>query len=158
MIQTFRLLTDTPEDTQAVGQALGAHAEAGDVFLLTGALGAGKTCLTQGIARGMGVEGYVRSPTFVLMTRHHGRLTLHHLDLYRINGAEAAWDLGLDEQIFGDGVCVVEWADRAAELFPGSSLWIDFAYGGGEDRRTLSFSGGLQHHQTVLERLSAARP
>ena len=123
--------------------------------MLTGPLGAGKTCLTQGIARGLGVEGYVRSPTFVLMTRHHGRLTLHHVDLYRINGAEAAWELGLDEQLSGGGVCVVEWADRAAELFPDSSLWIDLAYCGDENRRTLSFSGGLQHHRAVLEDLSA---
>ena len=158
MIQTHRLLTNTPEETQAVGHALGAHAKAGDIFLLTGPLGAGKTCLTQGIARGLGVEGYVRSPTFVLMTRHHGRLTLHHLDLYRITGAEAAWDLGLDEQLSGDGVCVVEWADRAAELFPGSSLWIDLAYCGNEDQRALSFSGGLERHRGVLEKLPASHP
>ena len=158
MTQSIRLLTNTPEETQAVGHALGARAKAGDIFLLTGPLGAGKTCLTQGLARGIGVEGYVRSPTFVVMTRHHGRLTLHHLDLYRITGAEAAWDLGLDEQIFGDGVCVVEWADRAEELFPDSSLWIDLAYFGNEDRRTLSFCGGLRHHREVLEKLSAAYP
>lgn len=158
MIQTLRLITNTPEETQEVGYALGVQAKAGDIFLLTGPLGAGKTCLTQGIARGLGVEGYVRSPTFVLMTRHHGRLTLHHLDLYRITGAEAAWDLGLDEQLSSDGVCVVEWADRAEELFPDSSLWIDLAYCGDEDRRTLSFWGGLQHHGTVLEKLSAAQP
>ena len=158
MIQTIRLLTNSAEETQAVGHALGAQAKAGDIFLLTGPLGAGKTCLTQGIARGLGVEGYVRSPTFVLMTRHHGRLPLHHIDLYRISGAEAAWDLGLDEQLSGGGVCVVEWADRAAELFPDSSLWIDLAYCGNDDRRTLSFCGGLQHHREVLENLSVAHP
>ena len=155
MTQTLRLVTNTPEETQAVGHALGAQAQAGDIFLLTGPLGAGKTCLTQGIARGLGVEGYVRSPTFVLMTRHHGRLTLHHVDLYRIDGAEAAWDLGLDEQLSGGGVCVVEWADKAEELFPGSSLWIDLAYCGSEERRTLSFSGGLRHHREALEELTA---
>ena len=161
MIQTIKLLTKDPEETQAVGHALGTHARAGDIFLLTGPLGAGKTCLTQGIAKGLGVEGYVRSPTFVLMTRHHGRLTLHHLDLYRITGAEAAWDLGLDEQLSGDGVCVVEWADRAAELFPESSIWIDLSYYGDEDdenHRSLSFSGGPEHYQAVLQELSSAYP
>ncbi len=163
MIQTIHLLTSDPEETQAIGRSLGAHAQAGDIFLLTGPLGAGKTCLTQGIARGLGVEGYVRSPTFVLMTRHFGRLTLHHLDLYRISGPEEAWDLGLDEQLSGDGVCVVEWADRAPELFEDRSLWIDLAYCGpeffgNEHRRVLSFSGGLEHHRAVLEELSAAYP
>ena len=156
MIKTIQLLTKTPEETQAVGHSLGAQARAGDIFLLTGPLGAGKTCLTQGIARGLGVAGYVRSPTFVLMTRHHGRLTLHHVDLYRITGPEEAWDLGLDEQLSGDGVCVVEWADRAAELFPESSLSVDLAYCGDEDSRTLSFSGGMQHHCAVLDELSAS--
>jgi tRNA threonylcarbamoyladenosine biosynthesis protein TsaE len=160
MIKTIQLLTKTPEETQAVGYSLGANARAGDIFLLTGPLGAGKTCLTQGIARGLGVEGYVRSPTFVIMTRHHGRLILHHVDLYRITGPDEAWDLGMDEQLSGGGVCVVEWADRAAELFPESSLWVDLAYCGDddrdEDRRTLSFSGGMEHQRAVLEEMSAS--
>jgi len=160
MTKTIQLSTKTPEETQAVGRSLGAGARPGDIFLLTGPLGAGKTCLTQGIAKGLGVEGYVRSPTFVIMTRHHGRLTLHHVDLYRMAGPEEAWDLGLDEQLSGDGICVVEWADRAAELFPEPSLWVDLAYRGDEDsdvdRRTLSFSGGQPHLRAVLEELSAA--
>ena len=140
MIQTFRLLTITPEETQEVGHALGACAKAGDIFLLTGPLGAGKTCLSQGIARGLGVPENLRSPTFVLMTRHQGRLVLHHLDLYRINDPWEAWDLGLDEQLMGDDVCVVEWADKAVELFPADSCWIDLDYGPGESCRTLSIT------------------
>ena len=81
----------TAEFTQKLGKTIGETASAGDVILLTGELGAGKTCLTQGIALGLGVEGYVRSPTFVLITRHHGRLTLHHVDLYRIGSPAEAW-------------------------------------------------------------------
>ncbi|CAI8019027.1 tRNA threonylcarbamoyladenosine biosynthesis protein TsaE [Geodia barretti] len=76
---TLILQTDSPEETQLLGYAVGERAQPGDVFLLSGPLGAGKTCFTQGLARGLGVEGYVRSPTFVLMTRHKGRLTLHIL-------------------------------------------------------------------------------
>ena len=132
MDQSFRTLTlntASPEETQRLGLAVGERARPGDVYLLSGPLGAGKTCFTQGLARGLGVEGYVRSPTFVLMTRHKGRLTLHHIDLYRIGSPEEAWDLGLDEQLFDSGVCVIEWAERAEELLPEDALWLDFSYG-----------------------------
>ena len=73
-----------------------SQANAGDIYLLTGSLGAGKTCLTQGIAWGLGVPGYARSPTFVLMTQYQGRMVLHHVDLYRIGNSEVAWELGLE--------------------------------------------------------------
>ncbi|MEE3246008.1 MAG: tRNA (adenosine(37)-N6)-threonylcarbamoyltransferase complex ATPase subunit type 1 TsaE, partial [Chloroflexota bacterium] len=78
MTHPIYIKSPNAEFTQKLGKAIGEIASAGDVILLTGELGSGKTCLTQGIALGLGVEGYVRSPTFVLMTRHHGRLTLHH--------------------------------------------------------------------------------
>ncbi len=139
MTCSLRIRTNSPEQTQAVGRSIGEQAQAGDIYLLTGSLGAGKTCLTQGIAWGLGVPGYARSPTFVLMTRYQGRMVLHHVDLYRIGDAEEAWDLGLEEQLAGDGVCVVEWADRAAEIFPKGCLWIELSYGGSVDCRDISF-------------------
>ena len=128
MASTLHIRSHSPEETQEIGRAIGAQARPGDIFLLTGPLGAGKTCLTQGIAWGLGVLEYARSPTFVLMASYRGRLALHHLDLYRINDPLEAWDLGLDEQLFGDGVCVVEWADRAGEVFPAHSLRIALDY------------------------------
>lgn len=143
MAATLRIQSPGSDFTQDLGRTIGEHASAGDVFLLTGPLGAGKTCLTQGIALGLGVEGYVRSPTFVLMTRHQGRLTLHHLDLYRIGSPAEAWDLGLDEQLFGEGVCVIEWADRAPEIFPEDCLWIDLDYGQGPEQRIISLELGV---------------
>ncbi|MDA1129696.1 MAG: tRNA (adenosine(37)-N6)-threonylcarbamoyltransferase complex ATPase subunit type 1 TsaE [Chloroflexi bacterium] len=139
---TLHIKSPGPDFTNSLGRTIGEHALAGDVLLLTGPLGAGKTCLTQGIALGLGVEGYVRSPTFVLMTRHQGRLTLHHVDLYRVEGAAEAWDLGLDEQLFGEGVCVIEWADRAAEIFPEDCLWIDLDYDEKEDQRVINVEAG----------------
>lgn len=126
---TLSLVSHGPEGTQEIGRLLGRGAGPGDVFLLTGALGAGKTCLTQGIAWGLGVEGYARSPTFVLVTRYKGRLTLHHIDLFRVQDSPEAWDLGLEEYLAGGDVCVVEWADRAAEVFPQESTWIALDYG-----------------------------
>lgn len=156
MSSELRIATRGPEETQDVGRVLGEHSRAGDIYLLTGPLGAGKTCLTQGIAAGLDVTGYVRSPTFVLMTRYQGRLTLHHVDLYRLGGPEEVWDLGLEEQLFGDGVCVVEWADRASDLFPLESLVISLDYGEKGEDRVITFLERPERYAPALERL--ARP
>ena len=119
-------------------------------------------CLTQGIALGLGVEGYVRSPTFVLMTRHHGRLTLDHVDLYRIGSLGEAWDLGLDEQLFGEGICVVEWADRATDIFPADCLWINMCYGPDSDIRQITIEPGVaaatSRFQSLLHFLAEKTP
>ncbi len=117
-------MTYGPEQTQALGRALGAAARAGDVFLLAGALGAGKTCLTQGILWGLGLDEFARSPTFVLVAEYPARLTLYHLDLYRLDNVDEVEALGLDEYLYGDGVCVVEWADKAPGAFPPEHLSI----------------------------------
>ena len=117
-----------PEDTQAIGRLLGTHAIAGDVFLLVGGLGAGKTCLTQGILWGLGVNEYARSPTFVLVSQYRGRLMLYHIDLYRVDAIGEIADLGLDEYLFGEGVCVVEWAEKAPSVFPEHNLTVQIEY------------------------------
>ncbi len=161
MTRTLRFETSSPEETQALGEIIGRNAQPGDIFLLTGPLGAGKTCLTQGIARGLDVPENLRSPTFVLMTRHQGRLVLHHLDLYRINDPWEAWDLGLDEQLMGDGVCVVEWADKAAGIFPAESCWIELDYGPGENCRRLTIaanpvSEAARRYEPLIQCLKAA--
>jgi tRNA threonylcarbamoyladenosine biosynthesis protein TsaE len=91
------------------------------------------------------------------MTRHHGRLTLHHIDLYRIGSPEEAWDLGLDEQLFDSGVCAIEWADRAEEILPMDALWLEFRYGVGEERREIvldSESARYDHLLTELRRVA----
>lgn len=163
MNNNLRFTTTSPQETRCLGETIGKFAQAGDVYLLNGSLGSGKTCLTQGIAQGLGVEGNVRSPTFVLMTRHKGRLILHHVDLYRISGPAEAWDLGLDEQTSGHGVptdkassgsiCVVEWAERATGIFPTDSLWLDFSYGASEDERVIEIATGPTRYQRLLTAL-----
>ena len=100
----------------------------------------------------------MRSPTFVLMARHQGRLVLHHLDLYRIEDPMEAWDLGLDEQLVGEDVCVVEWADRAAELFTGECCWMSLDYGTSDDQRIVTISNASPRYRMVIQRLAAAFP
>ena len=102
----------TPDEMRAVGRAIGAAAEAGDLLLLEGPFGAGKTTFVQGLAEGLGVGSPVSSPSFVIENQYSGRLTLYHIDLYRLDHPEAElWD-SLAEHLFGDGVAAVEWAEK----------------------------------------------
>ncbi len=150
MSALFSIQTDAPEQTQRVGALIGQLAEPGDVVLLVGTLGAGKTCLVQGMAQGLAYERPVTSPTFVLMNQYEGRLTLYHVDLYRIEATIEAWDLGLDDYFFGDGVCAVEWPERAYAAMPTEYLRIDFEYMGDVDRR-LTFSAAGARHERLLD-------
>lgn len=162
MNRSLRIKSNSAQETREMGRIIGEQAQPGDVYLLTGPLGAGKTCLSQGIGQGLGVQEDLRSPTFVLMTRRQGRLMLHHLDLYRIDDPWEAWDLGIDEQLFDQGVCVVEWADKAAELFPEDSCWIamDYIHDGkgrnGGDGRTAAVWAASSRFKKLMDRLAAA--
>ena len=142
-MSTSTLVTRSAEETRELGCRLGELAQPGDVLLLVGDLGSGKTCLTQGIARGLGITAPVNSPTFVLVNEHQGRLRLYHADLYRIDSDLEAIDLGIEEDMMGQGVTVVEWAERAPSLWPPEALvvrldWVDSA----TRRLTLEPRGG----------------
>jgi tRNA threonylcarbamoyladenosine biosynthesis protein TsaE len=130
--QTF--VTRTEEETSAAGERLAPRLRPGDVLLLHGDLGAGKTAFVRGLARGLGADpDEVSSPTFTLVQEYRGRLTLYHVDLYRLQPEEAA-DLGLDELTEGNTVVAVEWAERWAEA-PAGAWVVRFAIEGVEGRR-----------------------
>ncbi|MDO8671562.1 MAG: tRNA (adenosine(37)-N6)-threonylcarbamoyltransferase complex ATPase subunit type 1 TsaE [Dehalococcoidia bacterium] len=128
MSALLSLTSKSRNRTQLFGEELGKQAGQGDVFLLVGGLGAGKTSLTQGLARGLGLGEYTRSPTFTLVNEYNGRLTLYHMDLYRLESAEEVMDLGIEEYLYGRGVTVIEWADRATFLWPHEYLLIKLTY------------------------------
>lgn len=108
-----------PEDTFAVGEKIGREAKPGTLCTLTGDLGVGKTVLTQGIAKGLGVKEYVNSPTFTIVQVYEsGRLPLYHLDVYRIGDIEEMDEIGYEDYFYGEGLCIVEWADLIEELIP----------------------------------------
>ncbi len=125
MTSVLSFISHSPRETQEMGQRLGELAQPGDVILLVGGLGTGKTCLVQGLATGLAIEEYVLSPTFVLVRQYQGRLTLYHIDLYRLQVGAEVEELGLDDYFYGDGVAVVEWADRALALMPPERLLIE---------------------------------
>lgn len=121
-------VSESPQETQQVGMQLGKLSQPGDVFLLVGGLGAGKTCLTQGIAWGLGIEGYAASPSFVLINQYRGRIPLYHIDLYRLDSIEEVNELGLDDYLYGNGVCVVEWAEKAWAVLPRENLTVEMSF------------------------------
>lgn len=147
----LEIVSRSARQTQGVGEQIGKVARAGDVILLVGGLGAGKTCLTQGIAKGLGVNEYTASPSFVLVREYHGRLPLYHIDLYRLTNLEEVADLGLDGYFQGKGVSVVEWADRALELLPQEHMLVNLSYLS-QARRKLRFEPkGGRYEEMLLE-------
>ncbi len=121
-------ISDSAEETTAIGREFAARASLGHVFALTGDLGAGKTQFVKGLVAGIGSNAEVTSPTFTLVHEYPGgRFPIYHFDFYRLDSAEAVVRLGFDDYIEGDGVCVIEWADRFRELLPDRSVWISFS-------------------------------
>ena len=118
--------THSPEETQEIGVRIGAQLSPGDVVALIGDLGAGKTCLTQGIAEGVGVyqDQTVNSPSYILINEYEGKIPIYHIDLYRLERLEDIVALGLEDYFGGDGICVIEWGDRMGELLPESHIQV----------------------------------
>lgn len=108
-----------PEDTFALGEKIGREAKSGQVYTLTGELGAGKTVFTQGLAKGLGIDEPVNSPTFTIAQEYEGgRLPLYHLDVYRIGDVEEMEEIGYEDYFYGGGLCIIEWADLIEEILP----------------------------------------
>ena len=149
------LISRSPEDTRKIGAIIGKLAVPGDVLLLEGKLGAGKTCLTQGIALGLGIDDYVLSPTFVIMRELYGRLPLYHIDLYRLDDIEESMDLGLDDYFYGDGLSVVEWAEKAIGIMPRGHLMIRIDYINDTKRRLLLEPSG-ERYKKFAERIMSS--
>ncbi|MDP6501252.1 MAG: tRNA (adenosine(37)-N6)-threonylcarbamoyltransferase complex ATPase subunit type 1 TsaE, partial [Dehalococcoidales bacterium] len=153
-MKAFELVSKSPEQTQELGRSIGELALPGDVFLLVGKLGAGKTCLTQGIAWGLGIDEYASSPTFVIMRELYGRLPVYHVDLYRLDDIEESLDLGLDDYLYGRGICVVEWAEKALSILPRHHLLINISYLSESDTgRSIQMEANGQRYLEMVDRL-----
>ena len=124
------------EETKAFGFELGKNAQPGQVIALIGDLGTGKTTLTKSIAEGLGVTDIISSPTFTIVKEYHsGRLPLYHFDVYRLGSGEELLDIGAEEMLEGDGVCVIEWADIVADVLPDDAFAVCLEYGENEGER-----------------------
>ncbi len=153
-VKSLQIVSNSPEQTRKIGMKLGELAASGDVILLVGSLGAGKTCLTQGIARGLGIYEYTASPSFVLVREYQGKLPLYHIDLYRLDRIEEVTQLGLDDYLYGDGVCVVEWANKGLNVLPEEHLLIEMQIVS-PLKRKLSFMPEGTRYLKMLSRLKS---
>ena len=136
--------------TQRTGAALAQLLQPGDVILLEGDLGAGKTTFTKGIATGLDVTGYVNSPTFTLVNEYQGRYPLYHLDCYRLESGREALDFGLEEYLYGDGVTIIEWPERIQDVLPDEYIRVQLSYVN-ETKRVLRLSPSGQRYTKLLQ-------
>ncbi|MCD6459541.1 tRNA (adenosine(37)-N6)-threonylcarbamoyltransferase complex ATPase subunit type 1 TsaE [bacterium] len=127
---SFEYITNSPKQTGNLGKKIGAVLKQGDVLALSGDLGTGKTCLSQGIACGLGVDSNVpvSSPTYTLVNQYEGKILVFHLDLYRIKSDDEFYLSGLDEFLSGNAVTIIEWADKHVDVMPAEAVWINLSF------------------------------
>ncbi len=135
------ITTSCPVQTKQVADELAAIVANGDLIVLAGDLGAGKTCFTQGLGAGLGIDARITSPTFTLANHYEGRLELNHLDVYRIDDIGETLDLDLPE-LLESGVTVIEWGEQIEPVLPADRLTVRLLLGDGDDDRTLRFEPG----------------
>lgn len=134
--------TYSEKDTFELGKKLGESAKSGDIYLLDGDLGVGKTVLAKGVAAGLGITEPVVSPTFTIVHEYEGRLPFYHFDVYRIADPDEMYEIGFDEYLYGEGVCMIEWPSQVEELIPENATWITIEK---------DLSKGLDYRRVTIE-------
>lgn len=146
-MKDLRLITKSADETRELGSKIGKHSETGMVILLDGDLGAGKTCLTQGIAKGLDINRSVTSPTFTIQKIYYGRLLLNHIDAYRLEVVHQ--DLGFDEYLNDEGLTVIEWSQFSPDLVPEEHLKISIQLLENGDREFTFYAIGKQYEDLL---------
>ena len=149
-MKEWKVVTDSPQKTKALAEMIGRAVSAGTLITLSGDLGAGKTTFTQGLAKGLDIDRKVTSPTFTIMKEYKGRLPLYHIDAYRLENITQ--DLGFEDYIDGDGVCVIEWAKFIEYVLPDQLLNIEFTIND-DDSRTLTLQGHGDKYEEVISKI-----
>ena len=145
--------TNSPEETKSLGKKIGKLLKQGNVVALIGNLGAGKTVIAKGLCSGLGVkEDYITSPTYTIINQYDGRIPVYHIDLYRLKNSKELYNLGWDEYIYGHGACIIEWADRAAEMLSEEYLTVNLEVMG-KDKRKITLQAKGDSYKSLLERV-----
>ena len=135
-------VTNSENETEALGVRLAGQLEAGAVIAFTGDLGAGKTAFTRGLARGLGIPGRVASPTFTIVNEYEGgRLPLFHFDMYRLNSSDELFEIGWEDYLARGGVCAVEWSENVAGALEEDSIFVDIRRGVSDSQRVVTIEG-----------------
>ena len=127
--------THSAEETIALGEKIGKLLKKGDVIAMQGTLAAGKTTITKGIAKALGITDTITSPTFCLISEYSGKMPLYHMDVYRLEGSEDFINLGTDDMIYGDGVSIIEWSEKIMDQLPKKTIFLKITPGAGEERK-----------------------
>ncbi|HHX73657.1 MAG TPA: tRNA (adenosine(37)-N6)-threonylcarbamoyltransferase complex ATPase subunit type 1 TsaE [Firmicutes bacterium] len=147
------IVTREEKETENLGRFWGEQLFPGAVILLSGGLGAGKTVFARGVGLGLGVRTPITSPTFTLLHVHQGRLPFYHFDLYRLDAADELFELGMEEYLFGEGVCLLEWADKFPGFFDLPAVTVSLRQEGPAVRR-ITFSSDDARHQEIIRALN----
>ena len=147
------IVTKSPEETKKLGEEVSKLARPGDLLAFYGELGAGKTCFIQGISQQLEVKDYVTSPSFTIINEYQGKIPIYHFDLFRLNTAEEILELGYEEYFYGEGLTVIEWAEKIEQLLPKEHLKIYIKF---KDhyKRTISFIPQGDRFKKILKELS----
>ena len=136
-------LSNSVEETEALGAELAGRLEPGDVVAFTGDLGAGKTAFTRGLARGLGITDRITSPTFTIVNEYEGgRLPLFHFDMYRLGSSDELFDIGWEDYLSRNGVCAVEWSEIVDDAIEGDAIRVDIRRGAADSQRIITIKGG----------------
>ncbi|MEL3901215.1 MAG: tRNA (adenosine(37)-N6)-threonylcarbamoyltransferase complex ATPase subunit type 1 TsaE [Treponema phagedenis] len=150
----MHLKTKTAADTIQLGKELGSLLQSGDILALQGTLAAGKTQLTKGIAQGLNISEAITSPTFTIISEYYGRLPLYHMDVYRLGSAEEFLDIGVEELLYGSGVCIIEWSEKVMSELPAHTIIIQIT-AQEDSSRTITIenwpysSAGLEYYKEL---------
>ena len=140
----MELTSNSPRETEEIGAALAARLWPGAVVAFTGDLGAGKTAFTRGLARGLGIQDRVTSPTFTIVNEYEGgRLPLFHFDMYRLGSSDELFDIGWEDYLGRGGVCAVEWSENIADALEPDTVHVDIRRGAAENQRVITITGGV---------------
>lgn len=135
---TLSLHTTSREETIQLGQKIGSKLKKGDILAMQGTLAAGKTTITKGIALALGVKEDITSPTFCLISEYEGNMPLYHMDVYRLDGTEDFINLGVDDMLYGNGVCIIEWSEKIMDELPKNTIIIKLEPVGNTDERNIT--------------------
>ncbi len=147
------IITNSPDETFALGKKVGRLVKPGMVICLSGEMGAGKTAITQGIVEGAGVEDYVTSPTYTIVNEYRGRIPIYHFDVFRIEDMEELYEIGFDEYLYGEGVVIIEWASYIKEILPQEYLWISIKKDKNFTNRIFTFTAEGKFYEDLIKEL-----
>ena len=152
----IRILSKAPEETRELGRKLGRVVSPGDVVALTGDLGSGKSVLARGVLEALGVEGDMPSPSFVIVATYEAPTPVHHIDLYRLENAGQAVDIGIEDLLYSECISIIEWAERLGELLPPASIRVGIETAGERNHRLLSIEAASHEVRTRLAGLAGS--